>query len=349
MSVFLLIFITALGGIIIGFCFFILKKIASLKETDPKQDQAIILLHQQLTNLREVLDQRLGDSQRSMQTQFGQSIKIVQEVTEKLERLDATNKKVVDFAAQLQNFENILKNPKHRGILGEYYLEALLGNILAPAQYKMQYAFGNGEIVDAAIFVRDKIIPVDAKFSLEKYNQLMEETDNVRRAEIERAFKQDLKLRIDETSKYIRAKEGTTDFAFMFIPAEGVYASLLSYNVGAVNVSSRNLIEYAFGKNVVIVSPSSFFAYLQTVLHALRSFQIEESVKEVVKRVQELGRHLMNHDQYLKRLGVNLGTTVGSYNTAYKEFGKIDKDVLRITGENNEIVVEEIAKPESDI
>jgi len=177
---------------------------------------------------------------------------------------------------------------------------------------------------------------------------MMEEPDKDRRAEIERGFKQDLKIRIDETAKYIRPKEGTTDFAFMFIPAEGVYASLLLYNVGAVNVSSRNLIEYAFGKRVVIVSPSSFFAYLQTVLHALKSFEIEEGVKDIVKRVGELSRHMANHSEYLKRLGSNLNTTVNTYNTTYKEFGKIDKDVLRITGENNKTEITELAGPEGE-
>lgn len=337
-----------LGVLFLGAIWLLSKKIGELKSQDPKQDQAILLLQQQVTALREVLDQRLGDSQRSIQMHFGQSVKIVQEVTEKLERLDATNRRVADFATQLQSLENILKNPKQRGILGEYYLETLLSNIFPPTQYKMQYAFENNEIVDAAIFVRDKIIPIDAKFSLEKYNQLMEEPDAVRRGEIERAFKQDLKLRIDETAKYIRPKEGTTEFAFMFIPAEGVYANLLLYNVGSVNVSSRNLIEYAFSKHVVIVSPSSFFAYLQTVLHALRSFQIEDSVKDVIKRVGELSRHLVNHHEYLKRLGNNLSTTVNTYNTTFKEFGKIDKDVLRITGENNGIEPLELRGPEGE-
>ncbi len=331
-----------------GTIWFLFKKIKELKSEDPKQDQSILMLQQQVSSLREVLDQRLGDSQKSIQMHFGQSVKIVQEVTEKLERLDATNRRVADFATQLQSLENILKNPKHRGILGEYFLETLLSNILAATQYKMQYAFSNGEMVDAAIFVRDKIIPIDAKFSLEKYNQLMGEPDKERRAEVEKAFKQDLKIRIDETSKYIRPKEGTTEFAFMFIPAEGVYANLLLYNVGAVNVSSRNLIEYAFSKHVVIVSPSSFFAYLQTVLHALRSFQIEESVKDVIKHVNELSRHLVNHDAHLKRLGANISTAVNTYNTAYKEFGKIDKDVLKITGENNSIEVEQLSTTDGE-
>lgn len=323
----------------------IMKKIAGLKEADPKQDQAILMLQQQLTSLQDTMRQSSADSQKSMQQQFGQSVKIVKDVTERLEKLDATNQRVADFATQLKSLENVLKNPKQRGVLGEYYLEALLGNILPATGYKMQYAFANGEIVDAAIFVKDKVIPVDAKFSLEKYNQMAEETDKARRAEIEKAFKQDLKGRIDETSKYIRPKEGTTDFAFMFIPAEGVYASLLLYNVGAGNVSSRNLIEYAFSKNVVIVSPSSFFAYLQTVLHALRSFKIEESVKDVIKRVGELSRHMIKHEDYLKKLGGHLGTTVNAYNATYKELGKIDKDVLRITGDSNSIEVQQIDKP----
>lgn len=282
--------------------------------------------------------------------EFERSTKLITELTEKLKEIEGTNKQVLGFAEQMRSLEKILQNPKQRGVLGEYFLEALLDNVLQPSQYKMQYKFESGVIVDAAIFFRDKIIPVDAKFSLEKYNQMVQTSDAERREVLEREFKGDIKNRIDETSKYIKPSEGTTEFAFMFIPAEGIYYNLLIYNVGTVNVNTKDLVEYAFRKHVIIVSPTSFYAYLETVLQGLKALKIEESVKEVIKRVGELSRHLSVYETYLGKLGNNLGTTVNMYNKASNEFKKIDKDVLKITDgqEGGEFAPLLIDKPKTE-
>ncbi len=285
----------------------------------------------EIQDISDRLTDGLKESSRTIQEQFKQSSGIIKDVTERLTKLDATNKQVLDFSTQLQSLENILRNPKHRAVLSEYWLETLLGNVLSPNQYKMQYKFKDGEIVDAAIFYRDKIIPIDAKFSLEKYNKIMVETNEVQRKQLEKEFKQDLKDRIDETSKYIRPTEGTTDFAFMFIGAEGIYYNLLIYKVGSIEISAQDLIEYAFKKHVIIVSPTSFFAYLETVLHGLKALQLEENVKVIIQRVGELSKHLSAYETYMQKLGNYLGTTVNQYNQAYKEFGKIDKDIYKIT------------------
>ncbi len=304
-------------------------------KTEPKKDdQSLLMLQNQLNEMRATLDNKLGESTKFMQHQFGESAKIIRDVTERLVRLDETNRQVVNFADQLQSLQDILKNPKQRGILGEYYLETLLKNVMPPGSFQMQYPFKDGTIVDAVVFVKDKVIPIDSKFSLENYNRLVEERDPVEREKLEKAFKADLKARIDETAKYVKPSEGTMDFAFMFIPHEAIYYDLLVAQVGAVKVNTRDLIEYAFKeKHVIIVSPTSFLAYLQTVLQGLRALQIEESAKEIRHNVETLGKHLLSYEEYMKKLGGHLGTTVNAYNTAYKELGKIDKDVLRISGE----------------
>jgi DNA recombination protein RmuC len=331
---------------IIALVYFLLRK---RKPKEEGQDQAMLMMQEQLKEIRQTLDSKMGDSAKIMQQQFSQSAKIIKEVTERLTKLDETNRQVVDFADQLQNLQDILKNPKQRGVLGEYYLETVLKNVLPPKSFQMQYKFKNGEIVDAVVLVKDKIIPIDSKFSLENYNRIVQERDESRKEELEKQFKIDLKNRIDETSKYIRPSENTMDFAFMFIPAEGVYYDLLINQVGAIKVSTRDLIEYAFKeKHVIIVSPTSFLAYLQTVLQGLRALQIEESAKEIRKRVEMLGKHLLNFDDYMKKLGSHMGTAVNTYNQAYKELGKVDKDVLRITGDANEIEPFQIEKPEED-
>ncbi len=298
-----------------------------------QNDQSLVLLQNQISEITKTLDTKLGESSEVIRQQFGQSAQIIREVTERLTKLDETNRQVVNFTDQLQNLQDILKNPKQRGILGEYFLETVLQNVLPPKHFQMQYKFKDGEIVDAAVFLQDKILPIDSKFSLENYNRLTVERDPVMRAAIEKQFKQDLKMRIDETAKYIRPQENTMDFAFMFIPSEGIFYDLLINQVGDnVKLNARDLIDYAFKeKHVIIVSPTSFFAYLQTVLQGLRALKIEESAKEIRQRVEELGRHLVSYNVYLQKMGNNLNTTVSMYNQAYKEFKKIDKDIIRIT------------------
>lgn len=344
---FLYILLGILAGIFIAgiFYIFLIKKEKSTK----KDDQSFLLLQNQIQEITRTLDSKLGELPGVIQNQFGESAKIIREVTEKLTKLDETNKQVINFADQLKNLQDILKNPKQRGVLGEYYLETVLKNVLPPGSYQTQYEFKDGTKVDAVIFIKDKIIPIDSKFSLENYNRLLETNDENERKKLEDAFKNDLKNRIDETAKYIKPEEGTMEFAFMFIPSEAIYYDLLINKIGAVKANTRDLVEYATGqKKVIIVSPTSFLAYLQTVLQGLRALQIEESAKEIKKWVEKLSHHLTNYQTYLKKLGNNLGTTVNMYNSAYKEFNKIDKDVYRISGEKIGAEPLEIEKPEQE-
>jgi DNA recombination protein RmuC len=304
------------------------------------------MMQEQLKELRQTLqsfgnqvENKMGDSAKMIQQQAHQSLGIIKDVTERLTKLDETNKQVMGVASQLQGLEDILKNPKQRGTLGEYYLETVLKNVLPPGSYQMQYEFKNGDKVDAAVFIKDKIIPVDSKFSLENYNRLAEEKNEVERSRLEKVFVNDLKLRIQEAAKYIRPNEGTMDFSFMFIPHEAIYYDLLINKIGALQDEDTNsLIQRAAGRyHVIIVSPTSFLAYLQTVMQGLRAMQIEESVKDIIKKIESYYKHLLSTDKYLEKIGNHLSTTVNAYNGAYKEFKKIDKDVFKITGEGGKI------------
>ena len=296
-------------------------------------DQALLLIQNQINEITRMLDSRLSESTRMLSSQFGESAKIIKDVTEKLTKLDETNKQVINFADQLKNLQDILKNPKQRGVLGEYYLETVLKNVLPPGTYQMQYEFKDGTAVDAVVFVKDQIIPIDSKFSLENYNRILETTNREEREKLEDVFKNDLKIRIDETAKYIKPSEGTMDFAFMFIPSEAIYYDLLVNKIGAIKANTRDLIEYASSKKVIVVSPTSFLAYLQTVLQGLKALKIEESAKEIIKQVGDLTRHILATDEYMRKIGIHLDTTRNVYNKAYKEFGKVDKDILKISGE----------------
>lgn len=331
------------GGIVAYFLF------GKKKENEPKNDTGLQLILQQLNELSRTVDSKIGESHKQMNESLkfhsSESNKIIRDVTEKLTRLDETNKQVISFADQLQSLQDILKNPKQRGILGEYYLETVLKNVLPTGSYQMQYAFPDGNIVDAVVFVKDKIIPVDSKFSLENYNRMVEEHNPAEKKKFETVFINDLKNRIVETSKYIQPNQGTTDFAFMFIPHEAIYYDLLTNKIGT-GEENESLIQRAAGKyKVIITSPTSFLAYLQTVLQGLKAMQIEESAKEIIKKVEDLGKHLKSYDEYHTKLGNALGTVVNHYNTSNKELRKIDKDVLRIAGSSPELSNLEIEKP----
>lgn len=315
-----------------------------------EEDQTFLILQDQLERLTRTVDERLRTSQtdlhQALRHQANDAQKLITDITRELTEVKESNKQVFSITEQLHNLEKVLKHQKQRGNLGEASLELILANILPPGAYKMQHQFNNGETVDAIIQTKEGIIPVDAKFSLDNYTRIINEKEDVRRGELEKDFRNDLKLRIDETSKYIREDEGTLPFAFMFIPAEGIYYDLLVNEIGAVKVNTRSLIDYAYkDKKVIIVSPTTFYAYLQSVLYGFKAFKIEESAKHIQQRVEDLGKHLSAYEDYMRKLGASLGTSVNHYNTAYKELKKVDKDVLRITGEAAGIDVVAIDKP----
>jgi len=350
--------------------FYLIKLIINNNQNNKNDEKIAVLLdrlgqlNDQNKEMRNVLDTKLSENHRASQEQYkntqeqigqtmktvhgitSQSSKLISEVTEKLTKLDETNKQVINFSSQLQNLQDILKNPKQRGVLGEYFLEETLRNVLPPNSYQMQYAFKDGSIVDAVIFANNKVIPIDSKFSLENYEKLLNCREQAEKEKIEKIFKQDLKKRIDETSKYVKPSEGTMDFAFMFIPSEAIYYDLLINKVGAAQINTRDLIEYAFrDRHVIIVSPTSFLAYLQTVLQGLRALQIEESAKSIKANVEKLSSHLLSYEDFLKKLGNSMSITVNHYNNAYHEFKKIDKDVAKITEGKSEVEVLLLEKP----
>ncbi|MCA9337511.1 DNA recombination protein RmuC [Candidatus Saccharibacteria bacterium] len=333
--------------------------VLSQKIKELKDESATSLLKQDMTNLSEGLQKlndglkdhltdRLDKNNEQMARQYQASAKIIRDVTQKLTELDKTNRQVGDIATELRSLQNVLQNPKQRGVLGEFYLEQILQNLLPPGSYSLQHKISDGMIVDAVIHMDDKILPIDSKFSLENYNRLVEAKGDARK-QLEKAFKEDLKRRIDETSKYIQPKKGTLDQALMFIPSEAIYYDLLANKVGASGVSGRDLMQYAaIDKHVSIVGPSTLSAMLQIIVQGLKSMEIQKDTEVIRKNIEQLQKHLIAYDGYFKRLGNSLGATVGHYNSASKELGKIDKDIVKIGGGETVLEVELIDKPQND-
>lgn len=352
------IILSVLVLVLLSLLFYILTRKNNSSESALLLKEDLRALSEDITKLKDGVQSQISDrldkSQATMlgalQKQSSESNKIITEITRNLTELKDSNKRVVDVADELKTLQNVLQNPKQRGGLGEYYLDTVLGNVLPPHVYEMQYKFKDGEIVDAVIILdKNRILPIDSKFSLENYNRLIEEKDKTQREILTKTFKADLKNRIDETAKYIRPSENTLDYAFMFIPSEAIYYDLLVNNVGATGTNARDLIEYAFiDKKVIIVSPTTLLAYLQTVLQGLKSLQIEQQAKDIQKRVGELGKHIAAHESYMQKLGNTLGTTVNHYNAAHKSLGRIDKEVVKIADTTTSVEPLLIDKPTTD-
>jgi DNA recombination protein RmuC len=330
--------------IVIGLLFYILNKINNNQHGNEIADEVFEMntkLSEQLKYLKEELrestrnlDTKMREQQRdigdSVKFQFDKSQKLISEITRELTEVKEGNKQVFEVAEQLTNLEKVLTNQKQRGNWGESSLELILSNILA-SNYQMQYRFESGEAVDAVIFIKDKVLPIDSKFSLENYQRCVDADNDEDRKFYAEEFKKDLKVRITETAKYIRENENTLPIAFMFIPSEAIYYDLLAGENSRIKVNTQKLIEYAQANKVFIVSPTSILAYLHLVLSGIKAFTIEESAKLIQKKVEELGKHVNVYEEYMKKLGNTLSTTVNHYNSAYKEFKKIDKDVYKIT------------------
>lgn len=351
-------------GIIFILCVFIIVYISRKGSTSPADQAELASLSRQISQLDLALNQKIDNNNARVQDsitrqlsesrhQMQASNRVISEISERLGSITETNKHVVSVADELKTLQAVLQNPKQRGVFGEYYLDTVLGNVLPPGSYNLQYKFKDGEIVDAVVYLdKGKILPIDSKFSLENYNRMVAANTKSERERYAKKVRDDLKARIDETSKYIRPAEQTMDFAFMFMPSESLYYDLLINKVGTAGASERDLIEYAFrDKRVIITSPTSFMAYLQTILQGLRSLEIEKDTREIQARIAKLGAHLSGFDNQMQKLGGALGTTVNHYNSAYKTLAQIDKDVVKITTGKQEarrVAAQSLDRPQLD-
>ena len=311
------------------------------KEVGENSEKSRQEIEKKLTDINKGIYAYQENSKEDMQKQFESSNKVIKEVTSELEKIKGTNEQVLGFANQMKTLEKILSNQKQRGILGEIQLENLLSNVLPPELFSMQYNFNSGEAVDAIVKVGDFIIPIDAKFSLDNYNKMIESEDKMEIENLEKSFKEDIKKRIDETSKYIRPNEKTTDYAYMFIPADGLYQDLLNSRVGTLKINSKDLVSYAYTKKVMIVSPMSLFPMLQITVKALHNMKVERSIEDIQKNIEKLSNHMNAYKDAHDSLGKTIRTVVNHFNKSSKEFNKIDKDIIKISSGKNSIGFEE--------
>jgi DNA recombination protein RmuC len=261
------------------------------------------------------VEKRLDTGQQSIAEHLGKSGHLLKEVGEKLGRLHEASQKIEKLAGEVTRLEDLLKPPKLRGTLGEMFLEQALQQALPPGGFATQHPLGDGVVVDAVVFLQDRLVPVDSKFPLENYRRAHEVEDEGERRRARQQFSRDVRKHVDAIAeKYIRPASGTSDFALMYVPAEAVYAEIVADGEEAA------LADYAASRRVIPVSPRLLYAYLSTVALGLRGIALQENAREVHQNLAELSRLWDRVGGPLEKLGGHLTNASKQYEETSRAF-----------------------------
>ena len=330
-----------------------------------KDDQTVLLVQQQIDQLRGqftqslesntlLINQQLGQvlghvsermkenseilqkTQQSLGERLDGAARVVSNVQKSLGGLEEANRKIYEVGKDISSLQEILRAPKLRGVLGEFLLGELLSQILPPEHFETQFAFKNGEKVDAVIKLGGSFVPVDSKFPLENFRRLLEGSTEEEKAKAKKQFTADVKKHIDAIAgKYILPDEGTYNFALMYIPAENVYYETIIKD--DVLGGERSIGQYALTKNVIPVSPNSFYAYLQAIVLGLKGMRIEERAKEIIQYLSHLEGDFAKFKDDFSLLGKHLGHAQSSFQNADKRLDQFGQRLLAAGGERKEL------------
>lgn len=285
-------------------------------------------LLQQLNDVTRQVDSRLKENQnlftesnKTIGDRLDNAAKAYVAVHNKLSSLEEANKRIYDVGRDISSLQEILKAPKLRGALGELFLGDILHQILPKDRFQTQYTFKSGEVVDAIIKFKDEImVSVDAKFPLESFRRMLDAQEEDAKKAAKKEFIKSVKNRIQEISeKYILPDEGTMDFAMMYIPAENVY-----YEIIIKDEEQNHLMQFAFDKHVIPVSPNSFYAYLQTILLGLKGMQVEQSTKEILTHLAQLQVNFTKFQEEYELVGKHLNHAKNSYDGSARRLEKLE-------------------------
>jgi len=301
----MIILVVALFLILAGFIVAVVLKISS------QVNERLNQMNQSIQEANKIIGQNLG----SATAVFGN-------VKEQLGKLEETNKQIIAISRDISSLQELLRAPKFRGAMGETLLENLLSQVLPKEHYQAQYHFKNGDTVDAVIRLGERLVPVDAKFSLENFQKMIEAADEPTKDSFRKKFIQDIKNRINEiAAKYILPAENTYDFALMYIPAENVY-----YEV----IIKEDIFSYSMSKKVIPVSPNTFYAYLQVICLGLRGLKVEENAKLILKSLSALSIETDKFKEDFNTLGSHLVNAKTKYEDAQKRFDKVSERLINI-------------------
>jgi DNA recombination protein RmuC len=351
-NLFALIFICVLVLVVLGW--FFIAQIRSLLQTK-QEERSLLLMQQQIDQLRVHFTQVLDNSVQSIQRQLGQVLghvndrlkenadvlnstqqslgerldnaaRVVGQVQRSLGGLEEANRKIYEVGKDIASLQEILRAPKLRGGLGEFLLEDLLGQILPSQHFSTQYGFRSGEKVDAIIKLGSGLVPVDAKFPLENFRRTLEAANDEERNRARRQFVVDVKKHVDAIAgKYILPDEGTYDFALMYIPAENIYYETIIRD-GAPE--EKSICHYAMSKHVIPVSPNSLYAYLQAIVLGLKGMKIEDRAKEIIQYLNRLQGDFGKFREEFALLGKHVGHAQASYQSADRRLEQFGHKLL---------------------
>ncbi len=286
------------------------------------QSETLGSVRQEIQHLSVQMTAQLGQVNTGVQQQLQHVGQVVGAVQGSLGKLGEVTQRVFDIGKDIAGLEQILRSPKVRGGLGESFLEGLLAQMLPREHYELQHAFATGDRVDAVVKVGGRLVPVDAKFPLENFRRLLEESEEDKRRPLRRAFARDVKARVDEIAKrYILPDEGTFDFALMYIPAENVYYEII---VKDDAVEADSPATYAMGRHVIPVSPNSLYAYLQVIVLGLRGLQIEKDAREIQSRLARLRGDIDKFRDVFDVAGKHLANARNKYDEAAVALDRVE-------------------------
>jgi DNA recombination protein RmuC len=282
----------------------------------------ISLLTEQLRMINEQVNQQLQLVNQQLQNSSGQigqrldnAARVIGDVQKNIGELSEASKRIFEVGKDIASLQEILQPPKLRGGLGEQFLGESLSQILPPEFFTLQYQFSSGERVDAAVRLGEKLVPIDSKFPLDNFRRIIECKTEEERKTFQKVFYKDVKKHIDDiASKYIVPKEGTYDFALLYIPAENVYYETIIKDESFGE--EKGILNYALNKKVIPVSPNSFYAYLQVIILGLKGLKIEEHAKEIQTLLVGLGKDLKEFQEDFRLVGRHINDARNRFDEA---------------------------------
>ena len=272
-------------------------------------------VNEQLRGITDQVNQQLQNSSGQIGQRLDNAAKVIGEVRENIGKLSKASEQIYEVGKNIATLQEILRPPKLRGGLGEQFLGELLSQILPPEFFTLQYQFSSGERVDAVVRLGEKMVPIDSKFPLDNFRRVIEcKTDEERRI-CRKVFYRDVKKHVDDiANKYIVPKEGTYDFALLYIPAENVYYETITKDESFGE--EKGILNYALNKKVIPVSPNSFYAYLQVIILGLKGLKIEEHAREIQSLLGGLGKDLKDFQEDFRLVGKHISDARNRFDEA---------------------------------
>ena len=286
----------------------------------------VLKISSQVNERLNQMNASLQEANKIIGQSMGSATNVFGAIQEKLGRLEETNRQIYEVGRDIASLQELLRAPKFRGQMGEVLLENLLTQVLPKDYFQMQYKFKTSDTVDAVVKVGGKLVPIDAKFSLENFQKMQEAEDEPAKNAFRRKFIQDVKNRIDEiAAKYILPIENTYDFGLMYIPAENIF-----YEV----IIKEDIFAYSVSKKVIPVSPNTFYAYLQVICLGLRGLQVEENAARILKNLSMLTNEITKFREEFDLVGTHLSNAGRKYEDSQK---RLDRFLNRLSSIEEEL------------